>query len=206
MFKSRLGILAACAIVVCAASSAFAQDTHIKLYGGAAYVAPMSDSDITVGSITDTVQAEQQVGWNFGFEGRIGKWIGLELDYINATEDIQFGGTTLGSTAFDPLTFSVNFHLVHSKIVDFYFGPSYAYVSWGNIELNQAGQAYFSTNGLETDSANAWGLGLGLDIGLGKHFAFTGGLRYLDVAVEVQGGQSAAVDPLIGRLGVAIRF
>jgi len=189
-----------------AAPSASAQDTHFKFYGGAAYVAPLSSEDVTVGSVTDAVQAEDQVGWNFGFEGRVIKLIGLELDYVNANQDISLDGTTIGSADFSPLTFSVNFHIVPTTIVDFYIGASYAYVSWGDIQLNQTGQTFFSTTGLATDSVNAWGVSLGLDIGLGKNFAFTAGLRYLDLPLEVTSGQSIAVNPLIARLGVAVRF
>lgn len=207
MSKTTLAILAACATVFgLTGTLASAQDTHFKFYGGAAYVAPLSSEDVTVGSVTDAVQAEDQVGWNFGFEGRVGKLIGLELDYVNANQDISLGGTTIGSADFSPLTFSVNFHIVPTTIVDFYIGASYAYVSWGDVKLNQAGETFFSTTGLTTDSANAWGAALGLDIGIGKHFAFTAGLRYLDLPLEVTGGESIAVNPLIGRLGVAIRF
>jgi outer membrane protein W len=207
MTKTKLATLAACLTAAAlAAPAASAQDTHFKLYGGAAYVAPLSSEDVTVGSVTDAVQAEDQVGWNFGFEGRVIKLIGLELDYVNANQDISLGGTTIGSADFSPLTFSVNFHIVPTTIVDFYVGASYAYVSWGDIKLNQAGETFFSTTGLATDSVNAWGVSLGLDIGLGKHFAFTAGLRYLDLPLEVTSGESIAVNPLIGRLGVAIRF
>lgn len=207
MTKTKLACLAACITALgLAGPSAVAQDTYFKFYGGAAYVAPMSSEDVTVGSVTDAVQAEDQVGWNFGFEGRLIKLIGLELDYVNANQDIDLGGTSIGSADFSPLTFSVNFHIVPTTIVDFYIGASYAYVSWGDIELNQTGQTFFSTNGLQTESSNAWGASLGLDIGLGKHFAFTAGLRYLDLPLEVTSGQSIAVNPLIGRLGVAVRF
>jgi outer membrane protein W len=207
MTKTTLSILAACcALLGPAGTSALAQDTHFKLYGGAAYVAPLSSEDVTVGSVTDAVQAEDQVGWNFGFEGRLGKLVGLELDYVNANQDVSLGGTTIGSADFSPLTLSVNFHIVPTTIVDFYIGASYAYVSWGDIKLNQAGETYFSTTGLATDSANAWGAALGLDIGIGKHFAFTAGLRYLDLPLEVTSGQSIPVNPLIGRVGVAVRF
>ena len=45
-----------------------------------------------------------------------------------------------------------------------------------------------------------------LDAGIGKHFAFTSGLRYLDTGLDIQGGQSVAVKPVVGRLGVAVRF
>jgi outer membrane protein W len=207
MTKTKLALLAVCLTTAgIAAREASAQDTHFKLYGGAAYVAPLSSEDVTVGSVTDAVQAEDQVGWNFGFEGRVIKLIGLELDYVNANQDISLDGTTIGSADFSPLTFSVNFHIVPTTIVDFYLGVSYAYVSWGDIQLNQTGETFFSTTGLTTESANAWGASLGLDIGLGKHFAFTAGLRYLDLPLEVTGGQSIAVNPLIGRLGVAVRF
>jgi outer membrane protein W len=198
----------ACVAVAClGASSAYAdEDIHVKIYGGAAYVAPMSDSDVTLGTVTDTVQAEKQVGWNFGIEGRFGKWVGLEVDYVNADEDVQFGGTTIGTANFSPLSATLNIHVVHTTIVDFYVGPSYSYVNWGDIKLNQDGQAFFSTTGLATDSSNGWGAALGLDIGFGKHFAITGGLRYIDVPLQVQGGSSVAVNPLVGRLGVALRF
>ena len=203
--RSLVFVLAAALGLV--ASPALAQGTHVKIYGGAAYVAPLSEDDITVGSVTDSVKAEQQVGWNLGAEVRIGKLIGLELDYINATQDVKVGGTTFGSTTFSPFTGTVNFHLLHSTIVDLYLGPSYSYVNWGNLELNQQGQAFFGRSGLGTDSESAWGAALGLDVGLGKHFAITGGLRYLDLKLQASsGGQSVAVNPLIGRLGVAVRF
>lgn len=50
------------------------------------------------------------------------------------------------------------------------------------------------------------GRNLGVDGRLGKHFAFTGGLRYLDLPLKTDAGDQVAVNPLIGRLGVAIRF
>ena len=82
MNAKRMVILAVC----CAAAGSLGataraedtQDTHFKIYGGAAYVAPMSDSDVTFNSVTKTVKAEQQVGWN----------LGIELDYVNATENV----------------------------------------------------------------------------------------------------------------------
>ncbi|HEX4825563.1 MAG TPA: OmpW family outer membrane protein [Candidatus Polarisedimenticolaceae bacterium] len=199
--------LALVSFALIGAAPAFAQGTHFKLYGGAAYVAPLSESDVTVGSVTDSVKAEKQVGWNVGAEVRLGKLIGIELDYIDATQDVKVGGATLGHTTFSPFTGTVNFHLLHSSLVDLYLGPSYSYVNWGNLELNQQGQAFFGSSGLGTDSESAWGAAVGLDIGFGKHFAITGGLRYLDVKLQASSSsQSVAVNPLIGRLGVAVRF
>ena len=207
MNTTKRPLLLTCSIIAALATSqAIAQENHVKIYGGAAYVAPMSDSDVTFGTVSDAVQAQQQIGWNFGLEGRFNDWFGIEIDYVNATQDVDFAGIDIGQTDFSPLTATFNIHVVHTTVVDFYFGPSYSYVNWGDIEFNQEGQALFSTNGLGTDSQNAWGVSLGLDIGLGKHFAFTGGLRYIDTDLELEGGPSIAVNPLVGRLGIALRF
>jgi outer membrane protein W len=180
--------------------------THFKIFAAAGYVAPMSDGPLTFATFEDNVELQKEVGWDFGIEGRFGKLIGIELDYLQAKQDVAFGGTTIGTTDFSPLTATLNFHLIHTKIVDFYIGPSYSYVNWGTIKLNADGEAFFSTQGLETDSSHGWGASAGLDIGLGKHFFLTGGLRYLNVALETNTGESSDVDPLIGRLGLGVRF
>jgi outer membrane protein W len=191
------------------APAVLAQDTHFKIYGGPAYVAPMSDSDVTLGSISQTVKTEKQVGWNLGIEGRFNDWIGVELDYVNANQDVQYGGSTIGDTTFSPLTATFDVHVVHTKIVDFYLGPSYTYVNWGDIHLNTTSQTFPEFTGsseVGTDSAQGWGASLGIDIGLGKHFAFQGGLKYLNVDLKLNNGQAASVNPLVARLGVAVRF
>lgn len=207
MLKNRIGIaIVILAVAGIAGPSVFAQDTHFKVYGGAAYVAPMSDSDVTFGSVSDTVKTEQQVGWNLGVEGRFNNWFGVELDYVNATQDIKFGGTTIGDVNFSPLTATFDIHVVHTKIVDFYLGPSYSYVNWGDIKVNASSSGITGSSEIGTDSSHGWGVGLGIDIGLGKHFAFQGGLKYLDVSLEPRGYSSVAVNPLVGRLGIALRF
>ena len=202
MPKNRIWILAICLTGAGVFGPfVFAQETHFKVYGGPAYVAPMSSSDVTFGSFTDTVEAEKQVGWNLGFEARFGRLMGIEVDYVNATQDVTFGSTTIGETEFSPLTVTLNFHLIHTEVVDFYVWPSYSYVNWGNIHLNTEGGTIFESNDLGTDSANGWGVSAGLDVGLGKHFAITGGLKYLNVDLELQNGPSVAMNPLVARLG-----
>jgi hypothetical protein len=194
------------AVLGVCAPSALAQDTRFKLYAGPAYVAPMSDSDVTFGTVTDAVEAQEEVGWNFGAEFRWGRMMGLELDYVNATQDVSYGGATIGEADFSPLTATLNFHLIHTKVVDFYIGPSYSYINWGEIHLNANGGSLTGSSEIGTDSAQGWGASLGLDFGLGEHFAITGGLKYLNVDLEVQDGPSIAVNPLVARLGVAVRF
>ena len=207
--RMKAWVLPACVVVAgLAGPAAFAEDsdTHFKMYAGAGYVAPLSDGSTSLQSVYDNVKLEKQVGWNFGIEGRWGKLMGVEIDYMQAKQDVDFGGTVIGTTNFSPLTATLNFHVVHTTVVDFYVGPSYSYVNWGKVKLNSDGQAFFSTDGLETDSSHGWGAGLGLDIGIGKHFVFTGGLRYLNVALQPSSGGSSDVNPLVARLGVGLRF
>ena len=207
MSSTRIWIVGVGLAVAGAVSpSARAQDTHVKFYGGPAYVAPMRDSDVTLGVISDTVKEEKQVGWNLGIEGRFTKWIGLEVDYIHANQDVTFGGSTIGDTTFSPLTATFNIHPVHTKVVDLYLGPSYSYVNWGEIHLNANGGTITGSSEIGTKSATSWGASLGLDIGIGKHFAICGGLKYLNVDLEMDNGQTADVKPLVARINAAIRF
>ena len=209
MAKQRISVHAACLLVALSGAAARAQDDdvhHVKIYGGPAYVAPLDDSDVTLGTITDTVEEEDQVGWNFGIEGRFNKLVGLELDYVNANQDVTFGGTTIGDTTFSPLTATLNFHLIPTKVVDLYVGPSYTYVNWGDIRVNSSGVSITGGPDIRTDSEHGWGASLGLDIGLGKHFAICGGLKYLAVDLPTEVGVTTDVKPLVARLNAAFRF
>jgi outer membrane protein W len=202
----RYAVLASLALATAALGPASAQDTHVKIFAAASYVSPLSEENVTVGSVTDSVKNANALGWDFGIEGRFTKWIGLEVDYIHANQDVKFNGQTIGSTTLAPLSATFDIHVVHSKIVDFYLGPTYSYVNWGDIKLNGSGSGLYGSNNLGTDSENAWGVSLGLDIGLGKHVAIVTGIRYLQLDLTPQGGQSAKVDPLFTRLGIGFRF
>lgn len=193
-------------VMVAAAPAAIAQGTGLKVYGAAGYVSPLSQEDITIHDVTESVKASSQVGWDVGVEIRLGKRMGLDLDYLNSTNDVKFGGTVIGKADFSPLGATLNFHLVHTRLIDFYVGPTYAWVNWGNVELNSAGSG--ATGGattIATKDQNAWGATVGLDVGLGKRLAVVGSIRYLDVSLETDQGE-AGVNPLISRLGIALRF
>lgn len=180
---------------------------HFKIYVGPAYVAPMGEDDITFGSTTDAIKNQKHVGWNFGAEGRFGKLIGIELDYVNSNQDVEFAGSSIGDANFQPLTATLNFHLIPSKVFDLYVGPSYTYVNWGDVHLNVNGNSVTGQSGdLRTDSAKGWGASLGIDFGIGKYFAVTAGLKYLNVDMDLPGFGSSSVNPLVARLGVAGRF
>lgn len=206
MPKTTIWIMAGGLAVLATGGSARAQDTHFKVYAGPAYVAPMSDSDITLGAVSEAVKAEKHVGWNLGIEGRFNNWFGIEVDYVNADQDVTFGGSTIGDTTFSPLTATFDIHVVHTKVVDFYLGPSYSYVNWGDIHLNVDGSNINGGSTIGTESSHNWGVSLGLDIGFGKHFAFETGLKYLNVDLTMNNGQTADVKPLVARLGLAGRW
>jgi len=118
---------------------------------------------------------------------------------------VDFGGTTIGEANFSPLTATFNIHVVHTTVVDFYLGPAYTYVNWGDIHLNASGSGITGSSDIGTDSAHGWGVSMGIDIGW-EHFVFTGGLKYLDVGLQVQNGPTIPVNPLVARLGVGFRF
>jgi outer membrane protein W len=223
MAMRRLVLLVAgCSLAVAVESSANsvnAQETQttttttttdfwrFKIYGGPAYVAPLDDSDVSFETVTDSLQAQDHVGWNLGVEARFNQLLGLELDYVNAHQDVDFGGVTIGETTFSPLTLTANLHLIPSKVVDFYVGPSFTYVNWGDIELSTSG-IDIVPSGVDVglDSETGWGLSTGIDFGLGKNFAVGAGLKWLNVDMTLGDGQSSDVEPLVARLTAAFRF
>jgi outer membrane protein W len=179
--------------------------SHFKIYGGPAYVAPMGDGPISLDTLEDNMEAQSHVGWNLGFEWHFIRLLGVEVDYVNANQDVDFGGVTIGDTDFSPLTATLNFHLVATEHFDFYLGPSYSWVNWGDVELNEEGEGLLSTNGLAADSDTAWGVGLGFDAGW-EHFKFTAGARYINTSLVLPGEGEVEVNPIVVRLGVAFTF
>jgi len=199
MKRLILGALAGGALLL-AAPPARAQDDGFKIFGAAAYVAPTSQDHVTISSVKESVKTSKELGWNVGFELRLSKRTGVEVDYLNATEDVDVNGAKLGQVDFSPLSATLDFHLIHTKIVDFYVGPTYSYVNWGKLHLDNGTTA-------TTEKEQAWGASVGLDIGLGKTVALVGGLRYLDLDLNSQGsGGNFKVNPLLTRIGVALRF
>lgn len=203
---TRYAALASLALAAAAFGPAFGQDTHVKIFAAASYVSPLSEEDVTINSVTQSVKNSSELGWDFGIEGRFNKWLGLEVDYIHVNQDVKYNGETIGNTTLAPLSATFDIHVVHTKIIDFYLGPTYSYVNWGDIRLNGPGSVFYGTDNLGTDSESAWGASLGLDIGLGSHVAIVTGLRYLRLDLTPQGGQGAKVDPLFARVGIGFRF
>jgi hypothetical protein len=188
-----LSILIIAALAVAPAS---AQGNKYKVYAAFNYVAPTSDTTID----DETIDAAEAAGWSVGFEWRLGKWGGLEFDYLNADHDVQADGTEVGTTAMSPLSGSFNFHLIHTKVIDFYFGPTISYVSWDDIELNDGSK-------ISTDSEWGYGAQVGADFSIFKSVAIVTGLRYLSLDVSPSdGGESVSINPLYVKVGVAFRW
>ncbi|HEY3175991.1 MAG TPA: outer membrane beta-barrel protein [Candidatus Polarisedimenticolia bacterium] len=182
------------------AGPAFASDhPSFKVFGAASYVSPLSEEDVDFGTVRDSVKASDELGWNVGFEVRFNRLIGLELDYINATNDIEFGGEVIGEVKMQPLSATLNFHVIPTRVVDLYLGPTASYFVWGDTHIDSLGD-------LNSDNELAYGASVGLEIGFGKVFALLGGVRWLKVDLSPDTIEPIAVNPLFSRLGVAFRF
>jgi outer membrane protein W len=196
--KTKWVWLAVVILTFVAVSPAMAQGNKFKVYAAYNYVAPMGSEDVNEGNVTQTLEAAEEAGYSLGFEWRLGKWAGLEFDYLAADNDIDLGGVTVAKTTMTPLSGSFNFHLIHSKILDFYFGPTVSYVNWDDVETTEG-------DTLSADSQFSYGAQVGLDISLFKSVAIVTGLRYLQLDLKTD-EQDLAVNPLFAKVGVAFRW
>jgi outer membrane protein W len=184
-----------------AAMPAQAQDDSgydFKIFGGAAYVSPLSDSSLA--GIANSVEASSEFGWEIGAEWKPSDRIGLEVAYLDATHDVEADGAVIGEIGLRPWNFSLNFHLVDRDAFSWWVGPTVSYIDWTSLELNGGGS-------LDVDSDTTFGASTGMSIGLGDSFALQFGLRWLDASVDSPDlPDEVSVDPLFVNLGVAFRF
>jgi opacity protein-like surface antigen len=200
--KRAITLVFALLVLVVAIDPAAAQDNKFKIFAAASYVSPLSDDDVTVDDVTEAVEASSEIGWNIGFEWRWSELLGLEIDYLDAQHDVEVGGVVVGEVGMSPLSASLNIHLIQTKLIDFYVAPTISYVNWGDVELNELGD----NETVSTDTETAYGVSLGLDIGLGENLAIVTGLRYLRLDVTPEDSDGISVDPLFARVGLAWRF
>lgn len=192
---SRFGrwiVLAGVALAFAGLSPAMAQGNNWKVFVAAGYVSPLDSSDVTVDDVKESVEAADQLGWDVGGEFR-SKWWGIELDYLGVTHDLESDGLKLDEVDLSLISATLNFHLIHTKIIDFYLGPTVSYADWGNI------------GDVSSDGETAYGVSVGADFALIKTIAIVAGLRYLQLDLTSD-GETLDVNPLISRVGVAFRF
>src|SRR5437867_7531326 len=129
MMKPALRTLALASLMV--AQPAFGQDTHLKIFGALSRVSPLSEGDASIGGVRDSLETAAKFGWDMGVELRPGKVLGVEVDYLKATQDVEFGGTTIGKVDLAPLSASLNLHFIHTTFIDLYAAPTFSWVNWG---------------------------------------------------------------------------
>jgi opacity protein-like surface antigen len=195
--------LAFLSLVAC--QPALGQDTSFKIFGALSRVSPLSEGDASIGGVRDSLATADKFGWDLGLELRPGKVLGIELDYLKVTQDVKFGGITIGGVDMSPLSSSLNLHFIHTTIIDLYAGPTFSWVNWGKVHLNSTGSGVAGSSQLTTDNETAWGASLGIDVGLGKNVAVIGGLRWLNLDLATN-GQGVPVSPLFSRVGLALRW
>jgi len=195
--------LATATLAVCGAalapSAAQAQEGYgFKLFGGGAYISPLSDSSFA--GIADSVEASSEFGWEFGVEFKPTDRFGLELAYLDAEPDVEADGTTIGDIGLHPWLLTLNFHLVNKDAFNWYIGPTVSYFDWDDVQLTNGGR-------LDVDSDTGYGVSTGIAIGLGDTFAIQFGLRYLEASADSPSlPDEIGVDPLFTSVGFALRF
>lgn len=195
----KFAILGALALAVAAApAQAAPADYNVKIFGGVAYVSPLSDDSLQ--GIADSVEASSEVGYEIGAEWKPFNRFGFEVSYLDAKHDVEADGQVIGEISLRPWNFTLNWHVINGDRLNWYVGPTVAFIDWSSLDLSGGGS-------VDVDSETTFGLSTGIDIGITESFAIFGGLRWLDASVESDDlPNSVAVDPLFARLGVAFRF
>lgn len=173
---------------LCFPVPAQALEYRFRLYAAAAYVVP-------VGS-----EAADTLGWEFGVELKPTDLLGIELAYLQAEHDVEQLGTTVGEISFEPIHLSANLHVVRTKLLTFWVGPTVSWANVGNLEVSGGGE-------VETGSELAYGASTGLNVSLVQIVALHAGVRWLKLDVESTAtGESLDVDPFFVSVGLALRF
>ena len=185
-----------CVAALAAVPADAAEAEHrFKIFGGVSYVTPMNDHRIEEVDI----EATDEVGYEIGFEWKPFARVGFEASLVDVQHDIEADGDKIAEIGMQPINITLNFHLVNSDRFNWYIGPTVAFVNWDDLE-NEFG------DNVSVDSEETFGVSTGIDIGLGERFAIIGGLRWLDASAETDEGDKIDVDPLVARLGIALRF
>ncbi len=169
-----------------------------QMWAATTYVAPLSETDQNISGVNAAIKASNEMGYQFGVEFRSGA-IGLALDYLHARHDIQRSNAgLLGAADFNPISGTLALHLP-LPLLELSAGPTVSYVNWGDLDLVNGSKQ-------SIDAKLGYGISVGADLPLGRSLAVTGGMRWLKLKAEPDGGTAVEVDPLITRIGMALRF
>lgn len=196
-------ILALAVVAMFAPAPAMAQDHSFRVFVTADWVSPLGDDEITFGSVQDSVQGSDDFGYEAGFEWRLNKVMGIEASYLVGSNDFELEDTgDLGSLDQSAVTVGLNFHIIPTKIFDLWIAPVASWYSFDDLDASDIG-------GPNVPIDDEWGYGaqVGFDIGFGKTFAITGGVRYIKIDLNSDDlDDGVAFDPVIARAGIAFRF
>lgn len=160
-----------------------------------------------------------QVGPGYGFGASIERVfsprVGLELGVLIADLDSQLmrdideaWETSDKDVGMTLISLGPNFHLTPGSSVDLYIGPFLGWVDLDDITHRVLGSSVRSSS----EDEFTWGAQIGLDVPTSSSWAFTAGIKYLDLSYDL-GREDAgsevldlALDPLIFTAGVAYRF
>ena len=173
----------------------------------------------TTGERHVAYQAQGTSGAALEFAQRFGRWFGYTAHLSHVTEEFTryeharvfdpATATTISDTVsevsdetkFVPLFGVFDVHLLPPGRFDLYAGPLLGYV-W-----------YDAMYGAKIDDHFIYGLGAGLDVGLGDRWAISGGVRFIQAEAEfreatgsLKGIGEINVDPWQVEIGVAYRF
>ena len=193
----RIAVVAVLAAIV-APTLVHAAGSGSRFWLAMSYVSPLSESDQTIGGVTEAVKASDEMGWQFGAEFRSGM-LGLALDYMKSKHDLSAATAgLLGNTEFSPISASLHFHAPGPRL-DLYGGPTLSWVNWSDLELSSGGSQ-------KLDATLGYGLTVGADLPLSTGLAVGGSLRWLRLDAKADGAGEVAVDPLITNLSLSFRF
>jgi outer membrane protein W len=183
-------------------------DTGWTLRFHGALVDTSSQSSVSTGTGGTRVSLGGGGGFGLGAEYRFSRRVGLEMSTLLAGVDFE-ASVGVGSKSVTqqlsmsmvPLTLAVPIHFRAGKRADFWVAPSISRVAFMDFEV-RIGIGGVNA-GWNDDSDIALGLGVGIDVPLGKkgRWAFSSSLR--GMKTEVRGDD---VDPLIMTIGAAYRF
>ncbi len=212
-------------VALIAAIPAMADQGDKIIRFGIAYVSPSGDyhDSYTDGPYFEEwkVEADAAIGPYFGFEFMLTDLIGIDGTVLYTDHDIneRYLETFEGEVVFDecmeigsistmPIFISAHFHVIQKDAIDWYVGPSIAYIFNGDLDFNPE----FETGSIPIKNEFGYGFVTGIDVPFGAGgWNFSTALRYIMSDAEAEDnmgpdGEAIGIDPLILHVGVGKRW
>ncbi len=204
-------LFAVLAVVCCFAGAAYAADEANVLRGDILYSFPTGQ--ITVSGAQ--VEADNTFGVDISYERRLTDIVGLQFGAGWADYDINAKGSGIdekvASVSVIPAYAGILFHpLGRGKTVDWYIGPQFAYMNYGDVDAEEGGKA-------AVDDDFTWAMRTGVDvmfgdgkIGLNLDIQYyqtsaVNALKYYDSNGDYR-TKSIVINPYNLNVGVVFRF